>query len=143
MSDNTHLLPNNPHNNERPRIPCNIYYTIPYFEVCFFSYISVVSFALAWIADYLPTVGKICLWTGFATTCALLIAIHPTSCTERMRSDKAGRSVRVRRPLIRFKRFEITSDVDSINHGLCDAADGNTDVRLHDECGYGYAWIRI
>lgn len=60
-----------------------------------------------------------------------------------MRSDEEGRLVRVRRPLIGFKRFEVILDVDGINHGLYDAADGNTDVRLHDGCRYGYAWIRI
>ena len=30
-----HAPTNNPHNNERPRISCNICYTIPYFEPCF------------------------------------------------------------------------------------------------------------
>ena len=129
--------------NERPRIPCNTYYTIPYFELFFFSYVLVVSFALACIADYLPTVGKICLWTGFATTCALLIVIHPPICTEQMWSDEAGRPVQVRRPLIGFKRFAVTLDVDGINHGLYELANGNTDVRLHDGCRYGYAWIPV
>lgn len=143
MSDNTHLLPNTSHNNERPRVPGNIYYTIPYFEPFFFSYVFIASFTLAWIADYLPTEGKICLWAGFAATCALLIAIHPSICTERMRSDEAGRPVRVRRPLIGFKRWEVALDVDGIDRGLYDAADGNTDVRLHDRCRYGYAWIRV
>lgn len=141
MSDNTHLLPNKPH--ERPRQPYNIYYTIPYYKRFFYSYTFIGSFTFAWISDYLPIVGKACLWIGFATTCGLLIAIHPSICTERIRIDETGKPVRVRRPLIGFKRYEVALDVDGINNGLYDATDGNTDLRLHDGCRYGYARMRI
>ncbi|OJJ88684.1 uncharacterized protein ASPGLDRAFT_42257 [Aspergillus glaucus CBS 516.65] len=143
MSDNTRLLPNNSHDDECPRKPYNIYYTIPYYKPFFYSYIFIGSFTFAWITDYLPTVGKICLWIGFATTCGLLIATHPSIYTDQMRSDETGKSVRVRRPLIGFKSCEVALDVEGINHGLYDAADGNTDLRLHDGCRYGYARIRL
>ena len=143
MSSNTRLLSNSPQDDERPRKPYNIYYSIPCYKPFFYSYIFVGSFTFAWITDYLPKVGQMCLWAGFAITCGLLIAIHPSIYTERIRSDEMGKSVRVRRPLIGFKRCEIPLDVEGIDKGLYDAADGNTDSRLHDGCRYGYARIRI
>lgn len=142
MSDNTRLLPNKSHD-ERPRKPYNVYYTIPYYKLFFYSYTFIGSFTFAWITDYLPIVGKACLWIGFAITCGLLIAIHPSICTERIRIDETGNPVRVRRPLIGFKRYEVALDVDGINNGLYDATDGNTDLRVHDGCRYGYARMRI
>lgn len=142
MSDNTRLLPNKSHD-ERPRKPYNVYYTIPYYKLFFYSYTFIGSFTFAWITDYLPIVGKACLWIGFAITCGLLIAIHPSICTERIRIDETGKPVRVRRPLIGFKRYEVALDVDGINNGLYDATDGNTDLRVHDGCRYGYARMRI
>ncbi|KAL4917323.1 hypothetical protein BDW62DRAFT_184219 [Aspergillus aurantiobrunneus] len=72
-----------------------------------------------------------------------MIATHPSICTDRTGSDETGMPVRVRRPLIGFKRWEVALDVDGIDNGLYDAPDGNTDPRLHDGCRYGYAWIRI
>lgn len=60
-----------------------------------------------------------------------------------MRTDEEGKSARVRRPLIGFKRCEVALDIDGINNGLYDAMNGNTDLRLHDGCRYGNARIRI
>jgi hypothetical protein len=60
-----------------------------------------------------------------------------------MRLDEMGKSIQVLRPLIGFKIYEVALDVDGINDGLYDAADGNTDLRLHDGCRYEYARIRI
>lgn len=47
------------------------------------------------------------------------------------------------RPLVGFQRLEVALDVDGIDNGVYDAADGNTDLRHHDVCRYGYARIRI
>jgi hypothetical protein len=41
-----------------------------------------------------------------------------------MRTDEEGKSARVRRPLIGFKRCEVALDIDGINNGLCDARMG-------------------
>ncbi|KAJ6076641.1 hypothetical protein N7499_008622 [Penicillium canescens] len=127
----------------RRRKPANIYYTLPYFEPVMYSYVFIGSFILAWVADYLTIVGKTCMWTGFAITCALVIAIHPTITTDRIRPDEKGNPIKVRRPLVGFKRWEFALDIESIENGLYDDPDGNPDERLHDGCRYTYAWIRL
>lgn len=130
-------------NPERRGKPANIYYTLPYFEPVRYSYVFIGSFTLAWVADYLTIVGKTCMWTSFAITCALVIATHPTITTDRIRPDENGDSVIIRRPLVGFKRWEFALDIESIENGLYDDPDGNPDERLHDGYRYTYAWIRI
>lgn len=83
-----------------------------------------------------------CFWTGWVITYALLIATPLSIYTDRERLDEVGKLVRVRRPLIGFKRCKVALDVDGINNGLNYAVNGNTDLRLHDGCRYGYASIR-
>lgn len=136
-------MPNTELPNERCRKPANIYYTLPYFEPAMYAYVFIGSFTLAWVADYLTIVGKTCMWTGFAITCALVIAIHPTITTNRIRPDEKGNPVEVRRPLVGFKRWVFALDIESIENGVYDDPDGNTDERLHDGRRYTYAWIRI
>ncbi|KAJ6042591.1 Polyketide synthase enoylreductase [Penicillium canescens] len=116
----------------RRRKPANIYYTLPYFEPVMYSYVFIGSSILAWVADYLTIVGKTCMWTGFAITCALVIATHPTITTDRIRPDEKGNPIKVRRPLVGFKRWEFALDIESIENGLYDDPYGNSDERLHD-----------
>ncbi|KAJ5302090.1 hypothetical protein N7508_006953 [Penicillium antarcticum] len=138
---NTKSIPNP----ERAKKPANIYYVVPYFARVLCSYVFIGSFTLAWVADYLTLSGKIWMWTAFALSCALAIAIHPTIATEKIKFDEKGCPVKVRRPLVGFKKWEYILDVEGIENGHYEDLDGqgNTDPRIHDGYRYTFAWIRI
>lgn len=146
MASHNTVLPEtntNPTSRERRLVPANTYYIIPYLHHIIVLYGTLGAFSCAWISDSVSSVTTAVLWAVFIISYLLLILMLPCTYAERKKIDENGEVVTLRCPLIGLKIFEVDLDLEGVDKGLYDPADGRADPRLHDGYRYGPALVRI
>lgn len=131
------------HPSERPRVPGNTYYVMPYLAHFFFLFAITGSIGCAQLDKHLSSAEAAILWTVFGVSCLLLASLSPALYVERKKTDEEGREITLRCPLVGLKAYEVNLDMDGIEKGRYDPPDGDADPRLHDGCRHGPALLQI